>query len=39
MPEMPADQVNAMNELQYARINKNPLLFREWFWKDESFDL
>ncbi len=38
-PGLPADQVNAMNELQYARINKNPLLFKERFWKDESFDL
>jgi monoamine oxidase len=38
-PGLPADQVNAMNELQYARINKNPLLFKERFWKDESFDM
>lgn len=38
-PGLPLDQVNAMNELQYARINKNPLLFRERFWKDESFDM
>jgi monoamine oxidase len=38
-PGLPADQVNAINELQYARINKNPLLFNERFWKDESFDM
>jgi monoamine oxidase len=38
-PGLPADKVNAMNELQYARINKNPLLFSERFWKDESFDM
>ena len=38
-PTLPADQVDAMNELQYARINKNPLLFKERFWKDESFDM
>jgi monoamine oxidase len=38
-PGLPPDQVNAMNELQYARINKNPLLFSERFWKDESFDM
>jgi monoamine oxidase len=38
-PGLPTDQVNAMNELQYARINKNPLLFKERFWKDESFDM
>lgn len=38
-PGLPTDQVNAMNELQYARINKNPLLFRERFWKTEDFDM
>lgn len=38
-PGIPADQMNAMDELQYARINKNPLLFKERFWKDESFDM
>ena len=38
-PGLPADQVNAINELQYARINKNPILFSERFWKDESFDM
>ena len=38
-PGLPVDQVNAINELQYARINKNPLLFSERFWNDESFDM
>src|SRR5262249_35802494 len=38
-PALPADQVGALNELQYARINKNPLLFRERFWKEENFDM
>lgn len=38
-PGLPVDQANAMNELQYARINKNPLLFKERFWKDEDFDM
>lgn len=38
-PGLPTDQIAAMNELQYARINKNPLLFKERFWKDESFDM
>ncbi|MBS1918914.1 MAG: FAD-dependent oxidoreductase [Bacteroidetes bacterium] len=38
-PGLPANQVNAMNELQYARINKNPLLFSKKFWNDESFDM
>ncbi len=38
-PGLPVETVNAMNQLQYARINKNPLLFRQRFWKDESFDM
>ncbi|MET0637091.1 MAG: NAD(P)/FAD-dependent oxidoreductase [Chitinophagaceae bacterium] len=38
-PGLPAVQVQALQQLQYARINKNPLLFRERFWKDEDFDL
>ncbi len=38
-PGLPADQVKAMGELQYARINKNPLLFSERFWREERFDM
>jgi len=38
-PGFPTDKSNAMNELQYARINKNALQFDHRFWKDESFDL
>lgn len=38
-PALPADMSQAMDELQYARINKNPILFKNRFWKDESFDL
>ncbi len=38
-PALPADTQLAMNELQYARINKNASLYSERFWKDESFDL
>lgn len=39
LPELPAVQQTALAELQYARINKNPLLFKEKFWKDDRFDL
>lgn len=39
IPALPADTQMAMNELQYARINKNAMLYSERFWKDESFDL
>jgi monoamine oxidase len=38
-PGLPSEMSAAMNELQYARINKNPLLFSRRFWKDEDFDL
>ncbi len=38
-PALPAEMANAMNELQYARINKHPVLFSQRFWKDESFDM
>lgn len=39
VPALPAETRNAMNELQYARINKNALLYSRRFWNDESFDL
>jgi monoamine oxidase len=39
LPELPAAQQAALRELQYARINKNPLLFKEKFWKEDRFDL
>ena len=38
-PILPAATTNALNQLQYARINKHPVLFNQRFWKDESFDM
>lgn len=38
-PALPAAQVAALDELQYARINKNPLLFSKRFWNAEDFDM
>jgi monoamine oxidase len=38
-PALPAAKQTALNELQYARINKNPFLFTDRFWNDESFDM
>lgn len=38
-PGFPPELKAALNELQYARINKNPFLFSKRFWKDESFDM
>ncbi|MCU0404117.1 MAG: FAD-dependent oxidoreductase [Chitinophagaceae bacterium] len=39
IPSLPVPVQKAMNELQYARINKHPVLFSDRFWKDESFDM
>lgn len=38
-PALPLEYHSALNQLQYARINKHALHFEERFWKDESFDL
>lgn len=38
-PELPSDLKSAIDQLQYARINKNPILFHKRFWNDESFDM
>lgn len=38
-PGLPDDKQRALNELQYARINKNALVFNKRFWQDENFDL
>jgi monoamine oxidase len=38
-PALPESYVDALNSLQYARISKHAVLFKERFWKDESFDM
>lgn len=38
-PGLPTEKIGAINELQYARINKHAMLFNDRFWKDESFDM
>jgi monoamine oxidase len=38
-PHLPDDKVEALNELQYARINKHAMLFDKRFWKSEDFDM
>ena len=38
-PALPESMTNAIQELQYARINKHAVLFENRFWKDESFDM
>ncbi|MDQ3021739.1 MAG: FAD-dependent oxidoreductase [Bacteroidota bacterium] len=39
IPKLPQEKINAINELQYCRINKSATLFKERFWKDESFSI
>ncbi|MEP7146435.1 MAG: NAD(P)/FAD-dependent oxidoreductase, partial [bacterium] len=38
-PSLPVEKTNAINSLQYARINKSATLFKERFWKDEAFSI
>lgn len=39
LPLLPVQKSEAINELQYARINKHAMLFGKRFWKAENFDL
>ncbi|MBI5471219.1 MAG: FAD-dependent oxidoreductase [Ignavibacteriae bacterium] len=39
LPALSGEKVEAINALQYCRINKHAVLFNERFWKDEAFDL
>lgn len=39
MPKLPFEKIDAINELQYSRVNKNAILYNNRFWKDESFDI
>lgn len=38
-PGLPEEKIDAVNQLQYARICKHAVLFDERFWKDEDFDM
>ncbi|HUS09572.1 MAG TPA: NAD(P)/FAD-dependent oxidoreductase [Pyrinomonadaceae bacterium] len=38
-PPLPAAHAAAANKLQYARIVKNQILFKERFWSEENFSL
>jgi monoamine oxidase len=38
LPGLPKEKVDAVNALQYARINKHPVLFSERFWP-EAMDM
>ena len=39
LPDLSKEKWMAVNALQYCRINKHAVLFKERFWKDEAFDL
>jgi monoamine oxidase len=38
-PGLPPEKREAAQALQYARVNKHALLYREKFWKEEGFDM
>jgi monoamine oxidase len=38
-PRLPPEKLQAINALQYARINKHAVLFERRFWKEEGFDM
>lgn len=38
-PGLPPEKLQAATALQYARINKHALLFKERFWGEDSFDM
>jgi monoamine oxidase len=39
LPELPAEKSAALNQLQYCRIIKSALVFKERFWQEETFDM
>lgn len=38
-PLLPAEKMDALNQLQYCRIIKSAVVFKERFWQDETFDM
>jgi monoamine oxidase len=38
-PILPKETIEALNELQYSRIGKFPMVFSEKFWKRDDFDM
>ncbi len=38
-PALPQITIDALHELQYARIGKFPIVFSERFWKRDDFDM
>lgn len=38
-PRLPVDKLDAIDELQYGRANKNVFLFNRRFWNNDSFSM
>lgn len=38
-PPLPEDQFEAAQQLEYARISKNSVLYKDRFWKDPDFSM
>jgi monoamine oxidase len=38
-PALPADKLDALHQMQYCRIIKSAVVFKERFWQDETFDM
>lgn len=38
-PKLPEEKIEALHELQYARIGKFPIVCKERFWKRDDFDM
>jgi monoamine oxidase len=38
-PALPAEKLEALNQMQYCRIIKSAVVFKERFWQDETFDM
>jgi monoamine oxidase len=38
-PVLPKEMMEALNELQYSRIGKYPMVFSNRFWKRDDFDM
>lgn len=38
-PALPAEKLDALHQMQYSRIIKSAVVFKERFWQDETFDM
>jgi monoamine oxidase len=38
-PALPSEKMEALHQMQYCRIIKSAVVFKERFWQDEAFDM